>query len=48
MNQRHAVSSIGQLDASMRCGDEIVTGGMGTNVTPPHKGGRFSWDQLLL
>jgi hypothetical protein len=33
MNQRHAVSSIGQLDASMRCGDEIVTVEKGTNVT---------------
>jgi preprotein translocase subunit YajC len=33
MDQRHAVSSIGQLVASMRCGDEIVTGDIGANVT---------------
>jgi hypothetical protein len=33
MDQRHAVSSIGQLDASMRCGDEIVTVVKVANVT---------------
>ncbi|EPA92607.1 hypothetical protein PG5_64160 [Pseudomonas sp. G5(2012)] len=48
MVQHHAVSSIGQLQASMRRDDEIVTGLLIANVTAARCGRPSVSHQLLL